>query len=434
MNNKDVEEKSERVALTGNGSLKRKKQGPMPRWFTVCYYILLSAIALGLTIASKGTKLYDNKGLMDKTELVLLLCHYFAVLIAFGIVHNSDPGYITFDYMQSVCEEDGLSIVGRCIDIDVEVQGENHLRTTTHRNDTSSNDSSTMSLSTTDIEMTTLNQPLSLEGNDSDIGVSRRNKTNNLEANSEDGDAKANNNSLQKELKSGSSVTSEETYWKTTRRKFCSKCQIAPPLRSHHCKICQKCVATFDHHCGFIGACIGERNHCRFYWFLLIQFLGFWKCCSVVRSSSLGITCRLSTACMKTMGDGSGISNVDIAVIVIARFYLYLLTFSALLMVIAHTVLVLSNGTTFEIEKKDHLEYLRGVEMCDLPFSKGLFSNLKLFCCMRDVVTTSTSSACISNSKKEPWKPIVWKPVGPIVRDSEDWIRHPWQNKYWTCC
>ncbi|CAB1117913.1 unnamed protein product [Ectocarpus sp. CCAP 1310/34] len=52
----------------------------------------------------------------------------------------------------------------------------------------------------------------------------------------------------------------------------CRRCQdMEVPLRSHHCRACGRCVATFDHHCKVIGTCIGERNHCRFWWFLLAQ-------------------------------------------------------------------------------------------------------------------------------------------------------------------
>lgn len=43
------------------------------------------------------------------------------------------------------------------------------------------------------------------------------------------------------------------------------------PVRAHHCKACGLCVSRFDHHCGCIGVCVGERNHCRFWWFLLAQ-------------------------------------------------------------------------------------------------------------------------------------------------------------------
>lgn len=41
--------------------------------------------------------------------------------------------------------------------------------------------------------------------------------------------------------------------------------------RSYHCKTCRKCVATFDYHYSIIRTCVGERNHLRFYLFLLIQ-------------------------------------------------------------------------------------------------------------------------------------------------------------------
>ena len=37
------------------------------------------------------------------------------------------------------------------------------------------------------------------------------------------------------------------------RRKYCHKCHIHPPLRSHHCNHCNACIATFDHHCVFFG-------------------------------------------------------------------------------------------------------------------------------------------------------------------------------------
>ena len=62
-----------------------------------------------------------------------------------------------------------------------------------------------------------------------------------------------------------------QSTFRGSRRKRCEQCRLAPPLRSHHCKVCQKCVATFDHHCDFLGTCIGERNHARFWLFLLVK-------------------------------------------------------------------------------------------------------------------------------------------------------------------
>jgi hypothetical protein len=48
---------------------------------------------------------------------------------------------------------------------------------------------------------------------------------------------------------------------------------------------------------------------------------------------------------------------------------------------------------------------------------------MHLFCC--------TTAGTVSSSS---WTPVLWYPPGKIVRDSEDWWEHPWQNKYWSCC
>lgn len=42
--------------------------------------------------------------------------------------------------------------------------------------------------------------------------------------------------------------------------KFCSRCNLYVPHRSHHCRICQKCVLKRDHHCFFTATCIGHYN------------------------------------------------------------------------------------------------------------------------------------------------------------------------------
>ncbi|KDO22454.1 hypothetical protein SPRG_12735 [Saprolegnia parasitica CBS 223.65] len=70
-----------------------------------------------------------------------------------------------------------------------------------------------------------------------------------------------------------------------TKMDFCATCSLEPPLRSYHCPFCNRCVATFDHHCFFIGTCIGERNHCRFYWFILLSCMEVSTCLGIIHSS-----------------------------------------------------------------------------------------------------------------------------------------------------
>jgi DHHC palmitoyltransferase len=195
-----------------------------------------------------------------------------------------------------------------------------------------------------------------------------------------------------------------------TRRKLCHTCNFAPPLRSHHCRYCNKCVATFDHHCHFIGTCIGECNHCRFWVFLTLQTIGFFMCCNIVASSSLGVW------------EGffhHGITR-ELMLVLIAKVYLYPLAGISAILWILHTLFALSNKTTFECSKgPESIDYLRGTRFSDAPFSRGCLANLYQFCWKRN---------------QGYWKPIVWQTPGKIVRDSDDIWEHPWENKYWTCC
>ncbi|MBW0540119.1 hypothetical protein O181_079834 [Austropuccinia psidii MF-1] len=50
--------------------------------------------------------------------------------------------------------------------------------------------------------------------------------------------------------------------------RFCKKCQIIKPHRSHHCRHCDTCVLKMDHHCPWIGGCVGARNYKFFINFL----------------------------------------------------------------------------------------------------------------------------------------------------------------------
>ena len=52
---------------------------------------------------------------------------------------------------------------------------------------------------------------------------------------------------------------------------WCETCGQWQPLRTYHCRVSGRCVAKFDHYCSTIGTVIGERNHARFWWFLLFE-------------------------------------------------------------------------------------------------------------------------------------------------------------------
>lgn len=206
----------------------------------------------------------------------------------------------------------------------------------------------------------------------------------------------------------------------TRRKKKCEICGFLPLLRSHHCKVCKKCVATFDHHCEFLGTCIGERNHLSFWFFLVVQTGGFYTCCRIVGSSNLGLTTLLKTHLKDEV-------YMRAMVVIAGKCYLYFLAFGAYVMLVIHTLMILTNSTTFEWAVGHKLDYLRDTQPTDLIFSQGCLRNVKIRCRMEQ-------HACGWRQRDPKWEPIIWNPPGKIVRDSEDWWNHPWQNKYWSCC
>jgi len=252
-----------------------------------------------------------------------------------------------------------------------------------------------------------------------------------------------------------------------TRRKYCNICKIHPPIRSHHCNICRACVATFDHHCVFLGTCIGERNHFRFWFFVLWNVLCFHLALGIVCSGRVapqfGAFNDSSNALLALLGfhhdveaskdwDSSNILQIRRAqaILFIAKVYLYPLYGIVILLLIIHTILSLGNCTTFEMTKgPEHIDYLVNTKMMDCPFGNGVFNNIRMFV-MRDDIFTSRDccwrsfkrrrlgeiEGATSNHDKDDivWVPILWKMPTRILRDSEDWWNHPWQNKYWSCC
>lgn len=213
---------------------------------------------------------------------------------------------------------------------------------------------------------------------------------------------------------------------------FCRRCDILVPLRSHHCRECNRCVSTFDHHCPVIGTCIGERNQCRFWWFLFLHFGVLWVFMDLIRSD-------LSDP--KTLRD--------------IRDLLYwlegILWFYLLLILGTQTWFAMSATTTYECSKSRYkIPYLKDFDDFDLPFTKGLCPNLYNFCCLRDTLlsdlllrrdersscvhSSSSSSNCSRTGVPLPWRPLLWPVPAPVVRDSENICDNLWQNKYYSCC
>jgi DHHC palmitoyltransferase len=370
-------------------------------------YFLLSALAVCLTFSCPGdTRLWEKTTYPDRNAYVMLksivvevLLVYFMTLIGFWMVHRSDPGFLSQEILQ-------------------------------HLNDYSESESD-------------VPQPLcSNDGDDRASESVAMIEMIPLTENSCESNNLSSLSDIHESLEQGIFVdetTRKSSLWR--RSKYCDVCHVQPLIRSHHCKICQRCVATFDHHCGFMGVCIGERNHARFWFFLLCQAVGFYLCCRIVGSSSLGWTTLLFPqpsalnihATIPHATDSHG--WFDAVRVIVAKVYLYPLTLVAWIMLGLHTFFLLCNVTTFEFTKGPrHIDYLQGTEDMDLPFSQGCVGNVRL-CCIGDTGCHATTWCSDRPDENRPyWKPILWQKPGKIIRDSLDWWNHPWQNKYWSCC
>ncbi|GAB9466948.1 hypothetical protein Gpo141_00004308 [Globisporangium polare] len=212
-------------------------------------------------------------------------------------------------------------------------------------------------------------------------------------------------------------------------RRFCAECAILPPLRAHHCRSCGRCVATFDHHCLLLGTCVGERNHARFWWFLLLQSL----------ESALALAIAHSSFEPHSKRSQSWI-HVNAASFFLASTLWLIFVFVFGLWVF-HTFLALTSSTTFEIGStvSDELSYLNGFRDCDLPFSRGAIANVAAFCCPERMRTTGGSGDDRRSNefccrRTRAWRPTLWQPPQRFERDSERICSHPWENKYWSCC
>lgn len=98
-------------------------------------------------------------------------------------------------------------------------------------------------------------------------------------------------------------------------------------------------------------------------------------------------------------------------------------------LVLSTAFLALTNSTTFEIgsTSEEDLAYLTAFRECDLPFSRGAFSNLAVFCCQR-------RAAFGSGNRSSEWQPTRWQLPQHIERDSESICSNLWENKYYSCC
>ena len=194
------------------------------------------------------------------------------------------------------------------------------------------------------------------------------------------------------------------------------------PLRCRWCKRNEKYVAKYDHYCIVLGTCIGERNHCRFWWYLLAQTIALGWAISVVLT---GIEYRMYWSTWFS-------ANLNKIFCAFVLWCLFFLIFSLLGY---HSFLACANMTSYEMRKGSKIDYMADFDECDLPFSNGLFHNLRIFCCVSSGLSRRDQDE-FRRSKRHrgEWTPTIWRPLEKFNRNSRDCCNNLWENKYWRCC
>ncbi|EQC41684.1 hypothetical protein SDRG_01642 [Saprolegnia diclina VS20] len=139
-------------------------------------------------------------------------------------------------------------------------------------------------------------------------------------------------------------------------KRFCRKCDLPKPDRTHHCSSCNACIAKMDHHCVFLNKCIGLENYKFFVLFL------FWSAVSCLLEASLLYTYSVPSALDELSSDfllGQLTLTSAHCQIVLVGFVSVCVGIALTCFGLMHLYLAASNMTTLEYcEKRDEVGYV----------------------------------------------------------------------------
>eukprot|EP00096_Caligus_rogercresseyi_P013198 TRINITY_DN587_c0_g1_i1.p1 TRINITY_DN587_c0_g1~~TRINITY_DN587_c0_g1_i1.p1 ORF type:complete len:345 (+),score=84.79 TRINITY_DN587_c0_g1_i1:170-1204(+) len=145
--------------------------------------------------------------------------------------------------------------------------------------------------------------------------------------------------------------------------RYCEKCGIIKPDRSHHCSVCGTCVRKMDHHCPWVNNCVAFNN----YKFFLL-FLGYALLyCVYVTATTFQYFLLFWS--QRLHSSGSAKFHVFFLLLVSVLFFL---SVSSLFWY--HIYLVLHNRTTLE---QFRAPYFRNGTQDERGWSLGSGNNLR---------------------------------------------------------
>uniref|UniRef100_A0A1J3FB25 S-acyltransferase n=1 Tax=Noccaea caerulescens TaxID=107243 RepID=A0A1J3FB25_NOCCA len=151
----------------------------------------------------------------------------------------------------------------------------------------------------------------------------------------------------------------------SVRNLTCSYCHVEQPPRAKHCHDCDRCVLQFDHHCLWLGTCIGQKNHCKFWWYICEESaLCIWTLIMYI-----DYMCNAAKPWWKN------------AIIILLLVILVISLVFVLLLLLFHSYLILTNQSTYELVRRRRIPYMRNIPERVHPFSRGIKKNLYNVCC-----------------------------------------------------
>lgn len=128
-------------------------------------------------------------------------------------------------------------------------------------------------------------------------------------------------------------------------KRFCNKCRLYKPDRTHHCKLCQRCVLRMDHHCPWIANCVGYNNYKYF-----VLFLFYTNLCLIF---ILGAMFRRLIRTFRPMVSVNIFLKTDLPVLLAYVLALFL-CIALVMFFFFHMSLVFQSLTTIEYREKLH--------------------------------------------------------------------------------
>jgi len=143
-------------------------------------------------------------------------------------------------------------------------------------------------------------------------------------------------------------------------RRYCNKCQLYKPDRTHHCRVCGRCNLKMDHHCPWINNCVGFKNYKFFLLFITYALASAMFVFIVTLTTLPGLPQTLSpTDRMIVLSDCIISGALSLALLAFVSFHFYLLA---------------NNYTTIEfVEKRGCGSGMGHVNFYDL----GAWENIK---------------------------------------------------------